>query len=105
MGKSKNISILKRRSNREGTKPPTYDGDESPLDSEHVRANSQSRRDRINDEKRAKSDAGAYLWSNLRGKLFTPRFLEDEGHLMNSFTILKVILNQDCQLFVFRTHV
>jgi hypothetical protein len=24
---------------------------------------------------------------------------------MNSFTILKVILNQDCQLFVFRTHV
>lgn len=91
MGKSKNISILKRRSNREGTKPPTYGDDYSAQDNDQLKTNSQSRRDRISDEKRAKSDAGAYLWWNLRGKLFIPRLFEDDGHLMSTFTILKVI--------------
>jgi hypothetical protein len=93
MGKSKNLNILKRRSNRDSTKPPIYDRDESPTDKDHLRTSSQSRKDRINDEKRAKSDAGAYLWSNLKGKLFIPRLFEDNGHLMNSFTILKVSLH------------
>lgn len=87
-GKSKSLSFLKRRSNREGTKPHVYDGEEHAPSNE--RSSSQARKERINDEKRAKNDAGVCLWSNLKGKLFIPRFLEDDGHIMNSFTILKV---------------
>lgn len=75
---------MKRRNNRESTKPPNYERD--------VNVNnegSQIRREKVMEENRAK-DAGACFWSNLRGKLFIPQMFEDEGHVMNSTTIIKV---------------
>jgi hypothetical protein len=83
MGKpTKNLSLMRRRNNRESTKPRSYDADSGE--------SSQIRRERLMEEDRVK-DAGACFWSNLRGKLFIPRMFEDDGHQMNSTTIAKVI--------------
>lgn len=90
MGKvAKNLSLLKRTSNRLSNRPPTSsDAQTNPEEDEAVTI---TRKEKRASEKRAQKDTGGFFWDNLQGKLFYPYSYMDSDWRLSLTTIFKVI--------------
>uniref|UniRef100_A0A914EH62 Mannosyltransferase n=1 Tax=Acrobeloides nanus TaxID=290746 RepID=A0A914EH62_9BILA len=84
----KNLSLLKRSSNRQSNRPPPTSV--APTHSEEDDMQQISLKDKRATERKAQKDAGACFWENLGGKLFYPSLYFDNEWRLSLTTIFKI---------------